>query len=100
MINKLNFILSNNMINNIIDNLPSEYINKLNNKEKSHIAKITRSYVERRGFLVEDLARLGVGYCTKGEYLGYIILPFYFRLKNICVFFLIIHLLINILYFI
>lgn len=55
--------------------LPEHF--KIITQGTSHIAKITRSYVERRGFSPNDLAKLGVGYCTGGDYFGYLILPFY-----------------------
>jgi hypothetical protein len=42
------------------------------------IAKSARHYITKRGFKVDSLAMKGVGYCTKGEYQGYIIFP-YFR---------------------
>ena len=50
---------------------------KLITQGKSHIAEITRSYIQKRGFSAEELSKHGVGYCTKGEYFGYLILPFY-----------------------
>jgi DNA primase len=43
----------------------------------SRIGKIARSYIKRRGFDLHDSALKGWGYCTKGDYLGYLILPFY-----------------------
>jgi DNA primase len=39
--------------------------------------KAARYYLKKRGFNISRLALKGVGYCTKGEYAGYIIFPFY-----------------------
>ena len=50
---------------------------KLINQGESHIAKITRNYLEHRGFNINELSKQGIGYCTKGDYFGYVILPFY-----------------------
>lgn len=50
---------------------------KLITQGKSHLAKITRNYLKHRGFNIEELAKQGIGYCTKGDYFGYVILPFY-----------------------
>lgn len=55
--------------------LPDGYINiALGDNRYSDLA---RSYVEGRGFEVEDVAIKGWGYCRKGEHFGYIIMPFY-----------------------
>jgi len=40
------------------------------------MARRARKYLERRGFDLNYLDMLGVGYCTKGKYMGYIIIPF------------------------
>jgi DNA primase len=45
--------------------------------------KSARHYVKKRGFNVERLAMKGVGYCTKGDYSGYIIFPFFKKGKLI-----------------
>ena len=45
----------------------------------SVIAKSMRAYVNRRKFDIDTAAVKGWGYCTKGKYLGYLILPFYTR---------------------
>lgn len=50
---------------------------KLITQGKSYLAKITRNYLKHRGFNIEELAKQGIGYCTKGDYFGYVILPFY-----------------------
>lgn len=55
--------------------LPESF--KLINRGESHIAKITRNYLKHRGFDINELSRQGIGYCTKGDYFGYVILPFY-----------------------
>lgn len=41
------------------------------------IARNTRAYVKGRGFKIKKVAYKGWGYCTEGEYLGYLIIPFY-----------------------
>jgi len=40
-----------------------------------------RSYMEGRGFDIDDLTLAGFGYCTSGKYQGYIIMPFYMANK-------------------
>lgn len=42
----------------------------------SQLAKSARHYLQKRGFDIAELARKGWGYCNKGKYLGYIIIPF------------------------
>lgn len=55
--------------------LPDNFINiSLGN---SQIGKLARKYLINRGFDIKELSELGWGYCTKGKYLGYIIMPFY-----------------------
>jgi DNA primase len=44
---------------------------------RSRYGKMARAYMEGRGFNSLDLSRKGVGYCSKGKYKGYIILPYY-----------------------
>ena len=46
---------------------------------KSQLAKSMQGYVRKRGFNVEVLSRLGVGYCNDGPLFGYLIIPFYYR---------------------
>jgi len=41
------------------------------------LAKKARSYVKGRGFDPEDMAYKGWGYVNRGDYYGYIIIPFY-----------------------
>ena len=43
----------------------------------SMLGKNARSYVEGRGFDPEEMSYKGWGYGTLGDYLGYIIMPFY-----------------------
>ena len=43
----------------------------------SRLAKAARSYIKSRGFDINQVSKAGWGYCTKGKYLGYIIMPFY-----------------------
>lgn len=59
--------------------LPDSF--KLITQGESHIAKITRRYLKHRGFDINELSKQGIGYCTKGDYFGYIILPFYSKGK-------------------
>lgn len=44
----------------------------------SQLARTMRGYISSRGFDVEVLSKLGVGYCTEGKLFGYLILPFYY----------------------
>ena len=50
---------------------------KLINQGSSHLTEIIQKYVKRRGFDITELSKHGVGYCTQGEYFGYLIIPFY-----------------------
>ena len=50
---------------------------RLINQGDGHIAKIIRNYLKHRGFNTDELSKQGIGYCTKGDYFGYVILPFY-----------------------
>lgn len=50
---------------------------RLINQGECHIAKIIRNYLKHRGFDINELSKQGIGYCTKGDYFGYVILPFY-----------------------
>lgn len=43
----------------------------------SQVAKSIRNYLIRRGFDINVLEKLGVGYCDSGATFGYTILPFY-----------------------
>jgi DNA primase len=49
----------------------------------STYGRAARHYMKKRGFNVERLAIKGVGYCTEGEYAGYIIFPFFKKGKLI-----------------
>lgn len=55
--------------------LPDSYVNI--RRGNNRFAKTARALLVRRGFDVRRLARAGWGYCTKGKYQGYIIMPFY-----------------------
>lgn len=55
--------------------LPESYRNIL--LGNNFIAKSARNYVSRRGFNIEDVSLKGWGYCSSGEYQGYLIMPFY-----------------------
>lgn len=46
---------------------------------KSSISDLARGYLKGRGFKISELELKGVGYCSRGEYMGYIIFPFYQR---------------------
>lgn len=45
----------------------------------STLSNIFRSYVTSRGFSPHTLSRYGVGYITKGDMFGYLIIPFYYN---------------------
>lgn len=45
---------------------------------ESQLAKTFRNYIKSRGFDIDVLSRLGVGYCNDGKYFGYLIIPFYY----------------------
>lgn len=55
--------------------LPESF--RLINLGSGRMAEAARTYLKGRGFDITKLALRGVGYCTSGEYKGYIILPFY-----------------------
>ena len=55
--------------------LPESYTNLLFGS--GFIPNRARAYIKSRGFDIDEAALKGWGYCTKGEYFGYIILPFY-----------------------
>lgn len=43
----------------------------------SQLARSARSYLKGRGFDIDELTKSGWGYCNKGDYFGYIVIPFY-----------------------
>lgn len=43
----------------------------------SFYSMLARRYVRRRGFNIDNVSLKGWGYCTKGNYAGYLIIPFY-----------------------
>jgi DNA primase len=55
--------------------LPDSF--KLITEKGSYIGKFARNYLKGRGFKLSAMEAAGVGYCTKGEYAGYIIFPVY-----------------------
>lgn len=55
--------------------LPESF--KLLSIGNSHLGNMARNYMIHRGFNIDKLSALGVGYCTKGTYSGFIIFPFY-----------------------
>lgn len=46
---------------------------------ESTLAKAVRQYMVKRGFNIEELSKLGIGYCNQGRLFGYLIIPFYYR---------------------
>lgn len=64
----------------IVDvNLPEGYTNIA--LGDNFVATRAREYIKSRGFKVLNASMKGWGYCTEGEYFGYIILPFYVKGK-------------------
>lgn len=55
--------------------LPEGYVNIA--MGNSTLSNIMRKYVIKRGFDVGEVSLKGWGYCNKGDYFGYLILPFY-----------------------
>lgn len=55
--------------------LPDSYHNI--KRGKSIMGKAARAYVKKRGFDIDKVSKSGWGYCTKGKYMGYLIMPFY-----------------------
>lgn len=44
---------------------------------QSIMGRCARNYMKKRGFNITSLSLAGIGYCTTGEYSGYIIFPYY-----------------------
>ena len=61
--------------------LPDSYTNILFGD--SIIAESARAYVKKRGFDINEVALKSWGYCTTGDYSGYLIIPFYMSGKLI-----------------
>ena len=59
--------------------LPDSYQNI--KRGDSIFAKSARALIIRRGFDLDRLSKAGWGYCTKGKYMGYLIMPFYVNNK-------------------
>ena len=55
--------------------LPEDF--KLLTLGNSTLAKSARNYIKHRGFDPISLSRSGWGYCSKGKYFGYLIIPFH-----------------------
>jgi DNA primase len=55
--------------------LPESFKILLNGQ--SIMGKCARSYMKGRGFNITKLSMAGIGYCTSGEYAGYIVFPYY-----------------------
>lgn len=45
----------------------------------NEIGRRVRKKMKSRGFDLMDLAIMGVGYCTSGEYMGSVVFPFYYQ---------------------
>lgn len=43
---------------------------------KSRYSKLAQRFMSKRGFDIDDLSLQGVGYCTRGDYKGRIIIPY------------------------
>jgi len=52
---------------------------RLLNTGKSQMGKSARNYIKSRGFDPDEMSLKGWGYCVKGKYKGYIIIPVYFK---------------------
>ena len=50
---------------------------------KSQYGKSARNYMKGRGFNIKKLSQKGFGYCTAGDYEGYIIMPFFVHGKMV-----------------
>jgi len=57
--------------------LPKEFQPLYQASQTSIIANKVRKYLYRRGFIERDFLKYNIGYCTKGEYEGRIIIPSY-----------------------
>lgn len=55
--------------------LPNHFI-MFGSKDDSYIGKVANKKIKQRGFTIEQVRRLGWGYCNEGEYMGYLIIPF------------------------
>lgn len=56
-------------------NLPESF--QLLSLGNSMVAKAARHYMKKRGYKIDELSINGVGYCSEGEYGGYIVFPYY-----------------------
>ena len=55
--------------------IPEHFI-LFGNKDTSKVGKIAVKKLKERGFTIEQVRKLGWGYCNDGDYLGYMIIPF------------------------
>lgn len=55
--------------------LPDGYHNIINGS--GLVGKACRKYLKNRGFSIAKLSQKGFGYCSTGNYAGYIIIPYY-----------------------
>ena len=60
-------------------NLPEGYNNI--SMGTSTISKLARKYIKGRGFDIDEVSLKGWGYCNRGEFMGYIIMPFFIEGK-------------------
>ena len=49
----------------------------------SQLSDTMRSYLRRRGFSIDEAAKLGIGYGTQDQYFGYLIIPYTYHGKLI-----------------
>lgn len=55
--------------------LPEGYVNI--KRAEGRVGRILQKYVQKRGFNLKEVSAKGWGYCTKGKYLGHLIMPYY-----------------------
>ena len=56
-------------------NLPEHFV-LFGTRDNSYVGKAARATLIKRGFNIDEVRKLGWGYCNDGEYLGYMIIPF------------------------
>ena len=61
--------------------LPDSYMNI--RRGTNRFATTARALLVKRGFEIDKVSKAGWGYCTRGKYSGYIIMPFYMNNKLI-----------------
>lgn len=55
--------------------LPEHFV-LFGDKDNSQVGKSARSYLKKRGFNIDEVRKMGWGYCIQGKYIGYMIIPF------------------------